>query len=87
MNKQFYVVDGTRFSGNVLYEDLGIKAPEFVASLPDTGDQWDPVTIEKLSELDADHIFLLNPEGEAGLMSFLQALFGMAYMLCKRSSL
>lgn len=67
MNKQFYVVDETRFSGNVLYGDLEIQAPEFLASLPDTGDTWDPVTIEKLSELDADHIFLLNPEGEMGV--------------------
>ncbi|TWI58070.1 ABC transporter substrate-binding protein [Halalkalibacter nanhaiisediminis] len=67
MNKQFYVVDETRFSGNVIYGDLEIQAPEFLASLPDTGDTWDPVTIEKLSELDADHIFLLNPEGEMGV--------------------
>lgn len=67
MNKQFYVVDETRFSGNVLYGDLSLRAPSFLASLPDTGAQWDPVTLEKLSELDADHIFLLNPEGEMGV--------------------
>jgi iron complex transport system substrate-binding protein len=66
-NKQFFVIDETRHSGNVLYGDLGIKVPEFVKNLPTGSAAWDPVTLEKLSELDADHIFLINTEGAVGV--------------------
>lgn len=66
-NKQFYVIDETRHSGKVVYGDLGIKVPEFVKQLPTGSATWDPVTLEKISELDADHIFLINTEGAAGV--------------------
>src|SRR5699024_10167017 len=37
-------------------EDLGKAAP-----------QWEPISLEKLSELDADHIILLAADNEEGI--------------------
>lgn len=62
MNKQFYVFEPTRFSGNVLYGDLGLKTPTFVEGLPEVAATWDPITLKKMAELDADHLFLVNAD-------------------------
>ncbi|PLR77347.1 ferrichrome ABC transporter substrate-binding protein [Bacillus sp. V3-13] len=67
MGEQFYLFEHDRYSGTVLYNDLGIQQPSFVKSLPEAGVQWDPISLEKLAELDADHIFLVSKENEPGL--------------------
>jgi len=62
----FYIVDETKASGSILYNELGFKIPNVVAGLPD--DQkanWNPISLEKLAELDADHIFLVNSDQAA----------------------
>jgi len=63
----YYLIEQDRHSGNVLYGDLGIKAPEFVASLPAAEATWNPISLEKIAELDADHIILVSKETETGL--------------------
>ncbi|WEG12826.1 iron-hydroxamate ABC transporter substrate-binding protein [Pullulanibacillus sp. KACC 23026] len=63
---KYYLFEQDRFSAKVLYEDLGVKAPKMVASLSKAKTQWNPISLEKLSELDADHIFLVGPKGDAG---------------------
>lgn len=68
----YYVVEKDRHSGNVLYGDLGIKAPEFVAGLPAAEATWNPISLEKVAELDADHIILVSKDTETGLKT-LQA--------------
>ncbi|WP_246027844.1 ABC transporter substrate-binding protein [Paenibacillus xylaniclasticus] len=62
----FYIVDAESASGKVLYEDLGLKQPNVVAEMPDnqTAD-WNKISLEKLAELDADHIFLVNSDQAA----------------------
>jgi iron complex transport system substrate-binding protein len=61
--KQFYVVDKARSSGSVLYGDLGVKVPALLSSLPSNAQAtWSPVSLEKLAELDADHIFLVKSD-------------------------
>ena len=62
----YYLVEQDRHSGNVIYGDLGIKAPEFVASLPAAEPTWNPISLEKIAELDADHIILASKETETG---------------------
>jgi iron complex transport system substrate-binding protein len=63
--KQFYVVDKTRSSGSVLYGDLGIKVPQYLSDLPSNSQAtWSPVSLEKLAQLDADHIFLVKSDTE-----------------------
>lgn len=67
MGDKFYLMEHNRFSANVLYNDLGIKQPDFVKNLGDAAVQWDPIALEKLPEIKADHIFLISKKGEAGL--------------------
>ncbi|WP_238594647.1 iron-hydroxamate ABC transporter substrate-binding protein [Caenibacillus caldisaponilyticus] len=65
--KQFYVVDPTRSSGAVLYHDLGLNVPKMVQDLPkDPNATWKPVSLEKLADLDADEIFLVNSDKGQG---------------------
>lgn len=61
--KNVYMVDPGRSSGTVLYQDLGITKPNLAQELESTGANWMPVSLEKLAELDANHIFLVNSEG------------------------
>ncbi|MFC3341841.1 iron-hydroxamate ABC transporter substrate-binding protein [Paenibacillus abyssi] len=61
--KQFYMVDGNLSSGAVLYRDLGMKQPNLITDLPEEAQAtWNPVSLEKLAELDADYIFLVNSD-------------------------
>lgn len=62
----FYIVDETKASGSIIYNELGIKIPNVVAGLPaDQKANWNKISLEKLAELDADHIFLVNSDVEA----------------------
>ncbi|MCL6457545.1 MAG: iron-hydroxamate ABC transporter substrate-binding protein [Gorillibacterium sp.] len=67
VQKQFYLVDETQSSGAVLYGDLGIKRPNLVTDIPDASKAtWNPISLEKLAELNADHIFLVNSDKAEG---------------------
>ncbi|WP_241158501.1 ABC transporter substrate-binding protein [Cohnella candidum] len=67
VQKQFYMVDEKLSSGAVLYGDLGLKAPNLVTGLPESAKaSWNPVTLEKLAELDADYVFLVNGDKGEG---------------------
>ncbi|QSF42544.1 iron-hydroxamate ABC transporter substrate-binding protein [Paenibacillus tianjinensis] len=63
VQKSFFIVDETRSSGAVLYGDLGLKLPNLVTEIPaDSRATWNPISLEKLAELSADHIFLVNSD-------------------------
>lgn len=65
---QYYLMESNRFAGNVLYSDLGLAQPTMIQNLGPAKDAtWNPVTIEALAKLDADHIFLISTENEAGI--------------------
>ncbi|TFJ93568.1 iron-hydroxamate ABC transporter substrate-binding protein [Lentibacillus salicampi] len=64
---QFFLFEKNRHSAEVLYSELGISQPELVKELGEAGQQWNPISLEKLSELQADHVFLLGQENEQGL--------------------
>ena len=64
---QFYLFENTRFAANVLYDDLGVAQPEMIQKLPVAEATWKPVSLEALSKLDADHLFLVSKPGESGL--------------------
>ncbi|GEN55008.1 ABC transporter substrate-binding protein [Halobacillus faecis] len=66
MGEQFYVFDENRYGADIFYNEMGMAKPEFLQSLPEEGEQWNPVALEKLGELDADHVFLIGNEGEPG---------------------
>lgn len=61
----FYVVNDQLSAGDVLYNDLGITKPNVVKEIADNSSQnWSEISLEKLAQLDADHIFLINSDGE-----------------------
>jgi iron complex transport system substrate-binding protein len=64
---QFYLFENTRFAANVLYGDLGVVQPEMIQKLSVAEATWKPVSLEALSKLDADHLFLVSKPGESGL--------------------
>ncbi|MNU73268.1 putative siderophore-binding lipoprotein YfiY precursor [compost metagenome] len=65
--KNFYLVDQTVSSGAVLYGDLGIQPPNLVTDIPEKDRaSWNPVTLEKLADLKADYIFLVNSDKGQG---------------------
>ena len=67
-NNQAFMVSETRSSGAVLYGDLGIKVPNLVKEISKSATaDWSQVSLEKLAELDADHIFLINSDESAPL--------------------
>lgn len=59
----FFIVSDNLSSGAVLYGDLGLKVPEVVKeiSASATGN-WSAISLEKLVELDADHLFIIDSE-------------------------
>lgn len=62
-NNQVFLVSETRSSGTVLYSDLSLKIPNLVAEVSkEATSDWSQVSLEKLAELDADHIFLVNSD-------------------------
>lgn len=62
-NNQVFLVSETRSSGAVLYNDLSLKIPSLVIEVSkDATSDWSQVSLEKLAELDADHIFLVNSD-------------------------
>ncbi|GAA0489655.1 iron-hydroxamate ABC transporter substrate-binding protein [Salinibacillus aidingensis] len=64
---QFFLFEENRHSAEVLYSELGVTPPELVKNLGDAQTKWNPISLEKLSELKADHVFILAEEGEQGI--------------------
>lgn len=59
----FFIVSENLSSGAVLYGDLGLAVPKVVKeiSASATGN-WSAISLEKLVELDADHLFIIDSE-------------------------
>lgn len=73
---KFFVVSDNLSSGAVMYSDLGLKIPDVVKeiSASSTGN-WSEISLEKLVELDAEHLFLINSDTTAGSASLSEALW------------
>ncbi|MDQ0268187.1 ABC transporter substrate-binding protein [Cytobacillus purgationiresistens] len=67
VNNSLFMVSENLSAGAVLYGDLGMPVPKVVkeVSASATGN-WSAVSLEKLAELDADHLFLINSDKETG---------------------
>lgn len=67
VNNTFFVVSESLSSGDVLYGDLGITTPNVVKEISQNSESnWSEISLEKLAELDADHIFLINSDKGSG---------------------
>ncbi|WP_042351887.1 ABC transporter substrate-binding protein [Bacillus massiliigorillae] len=63
VNDEFFVVSDNLSAGAVMYGDLGLKEPAVVKeiSASATGN-WSAISLEKLVELDADYLFVINSD-------------------------
>lgn len=65
VSNQLFIVGENVSSGAVLYGDLGLKVPEVVKEISATATgNWSAISLEKLAQLDANHLFLINSDGE-----------------------
>lgn len=72
----FFLVSETLSSGTVLYDDLGMKVPEVVKEISASGESnWNAISLEKLVELDAEHLFLINSDTASGSSALSDALW------------
>lgn len=63
VNNNFFIVSDNVSSGAVLYGDLGLATPSVVKEISSTATgNWSAISLERLAELDADHIFLINSD-------------------------
>ena len=67
VNNNFFIVSDNVSSGAVLYGDLGLATPSVVKEISSTATgNWSAISLERLAELDADHIFLINSDKGEG---------------------
>ncbi|ENH98185.1 ferrichrome ABC transporter substrate-binding protein [Gracilibacillus halophilus YIM-C55.5] len=64
---QYFMFEEDRHAAKVLYQDVGLTPSDVTKELGEAGENWDPISLEKLSELQADHLFLLGKEDAAGM--------------------
>jgi len=63
VNNKLFISSKDLSSGDVLYNDLGLKVPKVVQEISqNTENNWNPISLEKLADLDADYIFLVNSD-------------------------
>lgn len=63
---QFFLFEENRHAANMIYSELGVEVPQLVKDLGETEATWNPISLEKLSELDADHVITLGLEDDEG---------------------
>ncbi|MGZ7442530.1 ABC transporter substrate-binding protein [Paenibacillus sp. TH7-28] len=62
--KNTYVVHEQLSSGDVLYRDLGLQVPAAVKEISASATaNWNPISKEKLAELDANYLFIIKSTG------------------------
>ncbi|GMA09295.1 ferrichrome ABC transporter substrate-binding protein [Tetragenococcus halophilus subsp. flandriensis] len=62
-NNSAFMVAEDRSSGRLLYEDLGFEVPELTQEISEDAEaDWTQVSLESLSQLDADYLFLVNSD-------------------------
>ena len=73
-NNSAFMVADDRSSGQLLYHELGFSVPPLVSEISKTATaDWSAVSLEKLAELDADYLILVNSDQGA---DFLKTKFG-----------
>ncbi|HCE11394.1 MAG TPA: ferrichrome ABC transporter substrate-binding protein [Enterococcus sp.] len=63
VNNSAFMVAQTKSSGQLLYQELGFSVPSLVTEISETATaDWSAVSLEKLAELDADYLILVNSD-------------------------
>ena len=69
-NNSAYMVSENRSSGRIVYGDLKFGVPPLVAEVSkEATSDWSAVSSEKLAELDADYIILVNSDKKAAMFN------------------
>jgi iron complex transport system substrate-binding protein len=63
----YFLFEKERHSAGMIYSELDVNVPTLVEELGETEASWDPISLEKLSELDADHVIILGYETDEGI--------------------
>jgi iron complex transport system substrate-binding protein len=63
----FFLFEEERHRAEMIYSELEVNVPTLVEELGETEASWDPISLEKLSELDADHVIILGYENDEGI--------------------
>lgn len=75
-NNKCYIVSESLSSGTVLYHDLGFTAPKAVQDISKKATaSWSEISLEKLAQLDADYIFLVNSDKGSGAKLLKDSLY------------
>ncbi|MER2118007.1 MAG: ABC transporter substrate-binding protein, partial [Enterococcus casseliflavus] len=70
VNNSVFMVSETKSSGQLLYHELGFKVPALVSEISESATaDWSAVSLEKLAELDADYLILVNSDKGADFFS------------------
>lgn len=64
---KYFLFEENRHSANMIYNELGVEVPGIVKDLGQGGEAWNPISLEKLSEIDADHMIILGYEDDEGI--------------------
>lgn len=69
-NNSAFMVSDSRSSGRIIYDDLKFGIPNLVAEISkDATSDWSAVSSEKLAELDADYLILVNSDEKAAMFN------------------
>lgn len=69
-NNSAFMVAENRSSGRLLYGDLGFEVPELTKDISaEATSDWTQVSLESLSQLDADYLFLVNSDEGAEMFN------------------
>ncbi|MDK4451017.1 ABC transporter substrate-binding protein [Enterococcus casseliflavus] len=70
VNNSVFMVSETKSSGQLLYHELGFKVPSLVSEISESATaDWSAVSLEKIAELDADYLILVNSDKGADFFS------------------
>ena len=70
VNNSVFMVSETKSSGQLLYHELGFEVPSLVSEISESATaDWSAVSLEKLAELDAYYLILVNSDKGADFFS------------------
>ncbi|MFJ3332497.1 ABC transporter substrate-binding protein [Enterococcus sp. NPDC086594] len=70
VNNSVFMVSETKSSGQLLYHELGFEVSSLVSEISESATaDWSAVSLEKLAELDADYLILVNSDKGADFFS------------------
>lgn len=64
---KYFLFEKNRHSANMIYNELGVTVPGLVEELGQGESAWNPISLEKLSEIDADHLIILGNKDDEGI--------------------